>query len=65
MIKGLRLGPAAKYFARKPLHSLEKLLHKMDEYIRTDNDFRERREEIHKYTEAARGFGGKFHPRYV
>jgi hypothetical protein len=33
MIKGLRPGPVAQIFARKPLHSLEKLLHKMNEYI--------------------------------
>jgi hypothetical protein len=40
MIKGLRLGPTAQYFARKPPQTLEKLLQKMDEYIRVDNDFR-------------------------
>jgi hypothetical protein len=40
MIKGLRPGPMAQYFARKPPHTLEKLLQKMDEYIRADNDFR-------------------------
>jgi hypothetical protein len=40
MIKGLRPGPMAQYFARKPPQTLEKLLHKMDEYIRADNDFR-------------------------
>jgi hypothetical protein len=33
MIKGLRLGPMAQYFARKPPQTLEKLLQKMDEYI--------------------------------
>jgi hypothetical protein len=33
----------------------------MDEY----NDFRQRREELHRYTEAARGFEGRFHPRHV
>jgi hypothetical protein len=65
LIKGLRLGPTDEYFARKPLQSLEKLLQKMDEYIRANNDFCQRREEIHKYTEAARGFEGRFHPRYV
>jgi hypothetical protein len=54
MIKGLRPGLAAQYFTRKPPHCLEKLSHKMDEYIRVDNDFHERREEIHKYTKAAR-----------
>jgi hypothetical protein len=30
MIKGLRLGPTAQYFARKPPQTLEKLLQKMD-----------------------------------
>jgi hypothetical protein len=40
MIKGLRPGPTALYFARKPPQTLEKLLKKMDEYIRADNDFR-------------------------
>ena len=40
MIKGLRSGPSAQYFARKPPQTLEKLLQKMDEYIRADNDFR-------------------------
>jgi hypothetical protein len=39
MIKGLRPGPTAQYFARKPPHTLEKLLQKMDKYIRADNDF--------------------------
>jgi hypothetical protein len=33
MIKGLRPGPTAQYFARKPPQTLEKLLQKMDEYI--------------------------------
>jgi hypothetical protein len=45
MIKGLRPGPTARYFTRKPPQTLEKLLRKMDEYIRADNDFRQRREE--------------------
>jgi hypothetical protein len=40
MIKGLRPGPTTQYFARKPPQTLEKLLQKMDEYIRADNDFR-------------------------
>jgi hypothetical protein len=39
MIKGLRPGPMAQYFARKPPQTLEKLLQKMDEYIWADNDF--------------------------
>jgi hypothetical protein len=34
MIKGLRPRPTAQYFARKPPQILEKLLQKMDEYIR-------------------------------
>jgi hypothetical protein len=34
MIKGLRPGPMVQYFARKPPQTLEKLLQKMDEYIR-------------------------------
>jgi hypothetical protein len=65
MIKGLRPGPTAQYFARKPPQTLEKLLQKMDEYIRADNDFRQRREEAYKYSEMARGFEGRFNPRQV
>jgi hypothetical protein len=65
MIKGLRPGPTAQYFARKPPQTLEKLLQKMDEYIRANNDFRQRREEAYRYSEMARGFGGRFHPRHV
>jgi hypothetical protein len=37
----------------------------MDEYIRADNDFRQRREEAYRYSEMARGFRGRFHPRHV
>ena len=37
----------------------------MDEYIRVDNDFRQRREEAYRYSEMTRGFGGRFHPRHV
>jgi hypothetical protein len=55
----------AQYFARKPPQTLEKLLQKMDEYIRADNDFRQRREEAYKFSEMTRGFGGRVHPRYV
>jgi hypothetical protein len=51
MIKGLRPGPTAQYFARKPPQTLEKLLHKMDEYIRADNDFHQRREEAYRFSE--------------
>jgi hypothetical protein len=65
MIKGLRLEPTTQYFARKPLQTLEKLLQKMDEYIRANNDFRQRREEAYRYSEMARGFGGWLHPRHV
>jgi hypothetical protein len=65
MIKGLRLGPSAQYFARKPPQTLEKLLQKMDEYICADNDFRQRREEAYRFFKIARGFGGRIHPRHV
>jgi hypothetical protein len=65
MIKGLRPGPTAQYFARKPAQTLEKLLQKMDEYIRADNDFRQRREEAYRFSEMTRGFGGRIHPRHV
>jgi hypothetical protein len=44
---------------------LEKLLQKMDEYIRVDNEFWQRREEAYRYSEMAKGFGGRFHPRHV
>jgi hypothetical protein len=65
MIKGLRPGPMAQYFARKPPQTLEKLLQKMDEYIRADNDFRQRREEAYRFSEMTRGFEGRIHPRHV
>jgi hypothetical protein len=65
MIKGLRPGPMAQYFARKPPQTLEKLLQKMDEYIRVDNDFHQRREEAYRFSEITRGFGGRIHPRHV
>ena len=65
MIKGLQPGPMVKYFTRKTPQTLEKLLQKMDEYIRANNDFRQRREEAYRYSEMARGFGGRFHPRHV
>src|SRR5688572_16681099 len=65
MIKGLRSGPTTQYFARKLPQTLEKLLQKIDEYIRADNDFRQRREEAYRFSEIARGFGGRFHPRHV
>jgi hypothetical protein len=64
-IKGLRLGPTTQYFARKPPQTLEKLLQKMDEYIRADNDFRQRREEAYRFSEMTRGFGGRLHPMHV
>jgi hypothetical protein len=65
MIKGLRLGPSAQYFARKPPQTLEKLLQKMYEYIRADNDFRQRREEAYRFSEMTKGFRGRIHPRHV
>jgi hypothetical protein len=65
MIKGLRPGPTAQYFARKPPQTLESFLKKMDEYIRVDNDFRRRREKAYRYSEMTRGFGGRLHPRHV
>jgi hypothetical protein len=61
MIKGLQPGPTAQYFARKPPQTLEKLLQKMDEYIRADNDFRQRREEAYRFSEMTRGFEGRIH----
>jgi hypothetical protein len=56
MMKGLRPGPTVQYFTRKPPQTLEKILQKMDEYIRADNDFRQRREEAYRYSEMVRGF---------
>ena len=37
----------------------------MDEYIRANNDFRQRREEAYRYSKMTRGFGGRRHPRHV
>jgi hypothetical protein len=37
----------------------------MVEYIRADNDFRQRREEAYRFSEMTRGFGGRIHPRHV
>jgi hypothetical protein len=37
----------------------------MDEYIRADNNFRQRREEAYRFSEMTRGFGGRIHPRHV
>jgi hypothetical protein len=65
MIKGLRPRPTAQYFARKPPQTLEKLLQKMDDYIRADNDFHQRREEAYRFSEMTRGFGGRVHPRHI
>jgi hypothetical protein len=65
MIKGLMPGPTAQYFARKPPRTLEKLLQKMDEYIRADNDFLQRRDEAYRFSKMTRGFGGRIHPRHV
>jgi hypothetical protein len=64
MIKGLRPGPTAQYFAGKPPQTLEKLLQKMDEYIRADNNFRQRREEAYRFSEMTRGFEGRIHLRH-
>jgi hypothetical protein len=63
--QGLRPGLTAQYFARKPPQTLEKLLQKMNEYIRADNDFRQRREEAYRFSEMTRGFGGRIHLRHV
>jgi hypothetical protein len=65
MIKGLRPGPSTQYFARNPPQTLEKLLQKMDEYIRANNDFCQRREEAYRFSEMTRGFGGRLHLRHV
>jgi hypothetical protein len=65
MIKGLWPGPTTQYFARKPPQTLEKLLQKMDEYIRADNGFRKRREEAYMFSEMTRSFEGRLHPRHV
>jgi hypothetical protein len=51
-----------------PPQTLEKLLQKMDEYIRADNDFRQRREEAYRFSEmtgaseedSIRGMSGQF-----
>jgi hypothetical protein len=37
----------------------------MDEYIRADNDFCQRREEAYRFSKMTRGFGGRIHPRHV
>jgi hypothetical protein len=37
----------------------------MDEYIRADNDFCQRREEAYRYSEMTRGLGGRLHTRHV
>jgi hypothetical protein len=37
----------------------------MNEYIRADNDFQQRREEAYRYFKMTRGFGGRLHPRHV
>jgi hypothetical protein len=37
----------------------------MDEYIRADNDFRQRRKEAYRFSEMTRGFKGRIHPRHV
>jgi hypothetical protein len=65
MIKGLCPGPTAQCFAKKPPQTLEKLVQKMDEYIRAYNDFRQRREETYRYFEMTRGFKGRLHQSNV
>jgi hypothetical protein len=65
MIKSLRPGPTTQYFRQEALQTLEKMLQKMDEYIWADNDFRQRREEVYRFSEMTRGFGGRIHPRHV
>jgi hypothetical protein len=52
-------------FCQETPQTMEKLLQKMDEYIRADNDFRQRREEAYMFSEMTRGFGGRIHPRHV
>jgi hypothetical protein len=37
----------------------------MDEYIRADNNFRQRMEEACMFSEMTRGIGGRLHPRHV
>jgi hypothetical protein len=37
----------------------------MDEYIRADNDFCQRRERAYRFSEMTRGFGGRLHHRHV
>jgi hypothetical protein len=37
----------------------------MDEYIRADNDFRQRREVAYRYSKMTRGFGVRLYPRHV
>jgi hypothetical protein len=49
--QGAQNGPCSQFFARKPLHTLEKLFRKMDEYVRTDNNFWQCWQEQQKYTE--------------
>jgi hypothetical protein len=50
---------------RNVAQTLEKLLQKMDEYIRADNDFRQRREEAYRFSEMTRGFRERIHSRHV
>jgi hypothetical protein len=37
----------------------------MDEYIRADNDFCQRREKAYRYFEMTRAFRGRLHPRHI
>jgi hypothetical protein len=65
MMKGLRPGLATQYFARKPPQSIDKLLQKMDEYMREDNDFHQRREEAQRYAKMNIEYKGRFDPKYI
>jgi hypothetical protein len=37
----------------------------MDEYIRADNDFCQRREEAYRFSEMTSGFRGRIYPRHI
>jgi hypothetical protein len=42
-----------------------KMIPKMDEHIRVDNNFCLRREETQRYSEMTRDFKGRFHPKHI
>ena len=60
-----RFVKSVRYCVLQSFQTLEKILQKMDEYIRADNDFRQRREEAYRYSKMTRGFGGRFNPRNI